>query len=129
MIRTALLLAIALHSQGAIALSIVCGDSSFPREVPDRITVETDSSKDRTSYSVLLPERYSGEQRASAELLVRDSGGGLVRVPLAVAKTEVREWRKKLVASIHATDSDLPLSVEARYGFPCTWVLTGAVAP
>jgi hypothetical protein len=83
MIRLACLLAVSLYAAAAPALSIVCPDKSFPRAVQGKIAVETDSSKQRESFTVLLPETYHREALESAEIQVR-ADGALVRVPVAV---------------------------------------------
>jgi hypothetical protein len=83
------------------------------------------SSNQFESFTFLLPKTYREEKLLAAELQVRDSDNGLVRVPLAVEETEVGDWKNKLVAFVHTRSSTKALVVEARYGFPCTWVLTG----
>jgi hypothetical protein len=107
------------------AFSPVCPGEDFPKSVPGIVKVQRDSSGEEASYTVLLPETYKGEALRFARLLVFGANNSIVKVPLRADATRVRDWAHFLVAFIHTEGSSMPLAVEAEYGFPCTWVLTG----
>ncbi len=116
-----------IFSPDAFAESIVCPDTSFPRTVEDQIKIEKDSNNKQITYTVILPDTYSEEILDHAWLNVIGKDGTKIEVPLDSDKTEVSDWSKSHVAFVHTQSNSLGLTVNASYGFPCTWHLVATL--
>ena len=114
-------------STASFAFSPVCVEAAG---VEHKIDGLIKSERDRhgngeVSFTVLLPKTYNGDEFRSAILRIESADGAIVNVPLSVGETAVKDWKNKLVAFVHTERNSALLFVEAQYGFPCTFVLSG----
>lgn len=113
-------------STASFAFSPVCVEAAgVEHKIDGLIKSERDKHGNEVTFTVLLPKTYNGQEFRSATLRIESADGAIVNVPLSVGETAVPDWKNKLVAFVHTERNYALLSVEAQYGFPCTFVLSG----
>ncbi|ALN59833.1 hypothetical protein GLE_4492 [Lysobacter enzymogenes] len=119
--------ALSIFSPAAFALSIVCADRGYPKELPDPIRYEVsehpatdaDDAKTEVEYFVLLAKQVDGKDLDVARMEVLDGDEVVLSTGLRTHAHEVLGWGDTYFAVVRTTDTRRRIRIVATYDPVC----------
>lgn len=134
--RLPVALLLLLFSPAAMALSIVCADRGYPKELPDPIRYEVSShpvvaaadARTEVQYVVLLAKRVDGKDLHDVQLQLLEGEAVVLAAPLRVDVHEVADWGDTYAACVRTTEVRRRLRIVATYDPVCRVILRQALS-